>query len=73
MPSIPFDDNWTLVLKPSKKGKNPPHLKPYQEKMRRIAPICAEETKQFKGTTRVLKFNQCIIRKFKDEKKNEKK
>jgi len=61
MPSIPFEKYWTLVLKPSKKGINPPHLKPYQDKMRQIAPFCAEKTKKFKGTKRVIKFNQCIL------------
>ena len=53
-------NGYTLVAKPSKKGKNPPHLIPYQEEMRRVAPICADKTKGYRGARRVIAINECI-------------
>jgi len=67
MPSIPFEEDWTLVIKPSKRGINPAHLKKYQERLRRIAPLCAQETSHLKGEKRVVAFNYCIAKKLKEE------
>jgi len=67
MPSLPFEEEWTLVIKPSKRGINPAHLAKYQERMRRIAPLCAKETAHLKGERRVIAFNLCIARKTREE------
>lgn len=72
MPHIPFGEHWTLIIKPSKRGKNPPHLKKYQEKMRRIAPLCAKKTAHLKGEKRVMALNYCILKEFEKEKNEEK-
>lgn len=53
------DEAYVLVLKRQKLG-NPPHLKPYQEKMGRVAPLCQKEAAHLTGTKRINRFNQCI-------------
>jgi len=61
-------NGYVLVLRPSKKGINPAHLKKYQEKMSRIAPICAKKTAHLKGQKRVVAFNLCIAKIMREEK-----
>jgi len=70
MPKIEFGE-YTLVLRPSQRGKNPPHLIIYQDRMRQIAPLCAKETAHLKGEKRVIAFNNCIARKTKKRKLGE--
>lgn len=59
MPRI-HDGGYTFVLRESKVGINPEHLKPYQEKLKEAAKICAEKTKNFKGAERVRRMNACV-------------
>lgn len=64
------EDNYILVLKRSKKGYNPEHLKPYQKKFSQAAKECSEKTKHLKGAKRVTRFNDCIRQKTKKWQKN---
>jgi len=57
---------YVIILK--KKTGPPRHLLKWQEKMKRVAPICAEKTKDLKGTKRVKAFNQCIATLMKEDK-----
>jgi len=66
MPKTPSDD-YVLIMRPSKKGINPAHLREYQERMGRIAPICARETSHLRGSKRVMAFNYCIAQKMREE------
>lgn len=67
MPGNPTNEDLVLVLKRSKKGINPPHLLPYQERMGRFAPLCRKETAHLKGTKRVTRYFGCIARRMKEE------
>lgn len=67
MPRLPLEEHWTLVVQPTRRGKNPEHLKPYQEEMRVIAPLCSKETKHLKGERRVNAMNACIRRRMKKD------
>lgn len=67
MPEHPIEEDLVIVLKRSKKGQNPAHLKPYQEKMRRFAPLCAKEVAHLKGEKRVVRYFGCIARRMKEE------
>lgn len=61
MPSSGKDSNESYVIILKKQSfENPPHLKPYQEKMRRVAPICKKEAEHLKSSKRIVRYNQCI-------------
>lgn len=67
MAEDPKEGDLVVVLKRSKKGQNPPHLLPYQERMRRLAPLCKKETAHLKGTKRVVRYFGCIARRMREE------
>ena len=58
-------DGYTLVARRSRKGKELPYLKSYQERFAQAAKEAAEETKDLKGEARVKKINQLISQKLK--------
>jgi len=60
MASIPLTEDLVLVLRRSKRGRRPPHLRKYQEMMGRAAPKCAERTKHLSGEERVRAYCSCI-------------
>ena len=49
---------YVIVLK--KKSGPPDHLKKWQEKMKRVAPICSQRVKHLRGVKKIQAFNQCI-------------
>jgi len=58
-------EGYTLVARPSRKGKTPPYLKKYQERFAEAAREAAEDTKNLKGEARVRKMNELIRAKLK--------
>ena len=60
-------EGYTLVARPSKKGINPPHLQPYQDRLKEAAREAADETKHLKGADRVMRMNELVRQKLKEE------
>lgn len=53
------DEAYVLILKRQKLG-NPPHLKPFQDKMRGVAPLCQKEAAHLTGLKKINRMNSCM-------------
>lgn len=60
-------EGYTLVARPSKKGINPPHLQPHQDRLAKAAKEAADETKHLKGVVRVMRMNELVRQKLREE------